>query len=145
MRLTLAAAAVAILLAPHPVGRRSAPRARSAPASRVTFTEAEILAYLTPHAVALRRADAACDVELDLQRQNRNFYVFWLLNTCATPNQSPTVGYVAVNRWTGQVWDPGLTRPVATRLLMGVEEIVRRAHKIKAGTLAKYGGLVPPL
>ncbi len=145
MRLTLAFAAVAILLTTHPAGRRSVSRAGGAPASRVTLTEAEILAYLTPYAVALRRADAACDVELDLQRQGRDFYVFWLLNSCATPNQSPTVGYVAVNRWTGQVWDAGLTRPISTKLLRGVEEILRRTHKITAGTLAKYGRLVPPV
>lgn len=136
-----------LLLALAGTGARpqDGPHQGKARATPLSAEEAQVLAYLSPPAVALRAAHGGCDVALAPQRGNPEFYVFWLLNSCVRQNGIPGVAYVAVNRRTAQVWDATLAKRLRSRLLAGVQRIVRRCHHITRETIARYGQLRPPL
>ncbi|MGH9534769.1 MAG: hypothetical protein ACRD2E_07925 [Terriglobales bacterium] len=125
-----------------PLGGASPKNRAPTRSTSLTLGEAEILVYLTPAAAAVR-SSPECDVVWELQRFTRPFWVFWVLDSCAGRNQSPTVGYYAVNNRTAQVWDAGLTHLVSSRELDRVEEILRNAHHVGRAVLAKYGRLRP--
>lgn len=139
----LAAALIVLVALAWPLGTARPKTGAPTRATRLTFGEAQVLVYLTP-AAAQVRSSPGCDVDWELQRIARPFWVFWVLDSCAGRNQSPTVGYYAVNSRTAQVWDAGLADLVSSRELDRVEGILRRAHHIGRRVLAQYGRLRPP-
>ncbi len=107
--------------------------AGQAPAA-ISVHEAEILIYLLPVAHQLR--SEGMDVGWELQDQNRDhypkgeYYVFWLVNNKRVSAGSTTIGYYAVNKHTGEIWNTDLDQLVSSSELEGVQKILRRAHGV---------------
>ena len=98
----------------------------------ISVHEAEILIYLLPVAHQLRAE--GMDVGWELQDQNRDrypkddYYVFWLVNNKRASAGSTTIGYYAVNKRTGEIWNTDLDQLVSSAELEGVQKILRCAH-----------------
>jgi len=81
------------------------------------------------------------DVGWELQEQNPDrypkdkYYVFWLVNSKRTGVGSTTIGYFAVNKYTGDVWNSDVDQLITSPELEGVQKILRRAHGIAGETL----------
>lgn len=113
----------------------------SSEATTVTPTEARILIYVCPAAAAERQKgyDIAMEQQTSMKLDQMNYYYFWVYN--ATRQQSSgsvTVGYYAVNKHTGQVWNIDDNNEATSRLLKGVQAIIRKSHHIDKATIEEY-------
>jgi hypothetical protein len=106
--------------------------------------EAEILIYLIPPARADRGAGRNVSWELEEgdQLDQRDFFNFWVVGP-PNPNGSSTIGYFSVNKHTAEVWNKVLFRRIDDTELKGVQEILRRAHRIDTRTMEKYRDMRP--
>lgn len=129
-----------------------------APANRVstaapaptllTMEEAEILIYLLPeaHAERERGRDVSWTSETNKAYDLQDFYYFWLVGS-GEPHHvgSITVGYYAVNKHTGDIWETAATQHITSPELKGVQAIIRAAHHVNASILRKYSDLRPKI
>lgn len=114
--------------------------AANKPAS-LTATEAKILVYISPVGQSLREQgfDVGMERQTSSQLDQANYYYFWIYDSKRQQlSGSVTVGYYAVNKHTGQVWDTETRKEVSSGLMKGVQAIIRRSHGIDESTLAKY-------
>ena len=112
----------------------------------ITREEAEILIYVMPDAEAERKAgkDVAWTPEVNKQYDLANFYYFWVVG--AGQRKEPgsiTVGYFAVNKHTGDMWETVNTEHITGPQLSGVQKIIREHHNITAAVLKEFSGLRP--
>ena len=129
-------------------GRPGSTQARSTakPSTLLTEEEAEILIYVMPDAEAERKAgkDVAWTPEVNKEYDLANFYEFWVVGT--GQREAPgsiTVGYFAVNKHTGDVWEVASGEHIAGPQLSGVQKIIRKHHNIGRAVLNNFSGLRP--
>jgi hypothetical protein len=122
------------------------PRAHRA--TLINMEEAEILIYVMPDAQAERKSgkDVAWSLETNPEYDLKNFYYFWVVGTGDGESHhegSITVGYFAVNKHTGDVWEYATMEHINSPQLEGVQKIILKHHDIDSAVLRKYGGLRP--
>lgn len=108
----------------------------------LTAAEARILVYISP--VGQRERENGLDIAMELQRSAQlnqaDYYYFWVYNSKRQQSSgSVTIGYYAVNKHTGQVWDTDDKKEISSRLMQGVQSIIRESHHIDEATMEKYG------
>jgi len=64
------------------------------------------------------------------QLDQANFYYFWVYNAKRQSNGSVTIGYYAVNKHTADVWDTVEQKQISSKLMVGVQRIIRGARHI---------------
>jgi hypothetical protein len=109
----------------------------------LTVTEARILIYISP--VAQIERQRGFDVGMERQNSRKldqaDYYYFWVYNAKREkPSGSVTIGYYAVNKHTGQVWDTDNKKEISSKLMRGVQAIIRRSHHADKATMERYGG-----
>ena len=113
--------------------------------TELSLSEAEILVYLLPVAHKLR--EEQMDVGWELQRgskwNEKDFYVFWVVNPKRVVEGSNTVGYFAVNKHTADIWDDWAEAFVTSTEIEGVQRILRKAHCIDDRVLSEFGSRRP--
>lgn len=107
--------------------------------------EAEILANLTPFAMALRHDGFQVTVVRSEIKDQPPFLDFEIIRNPPFP---PGGGieihqYVDVNLNTGQVWNPASLQQIKSDLLFDIAGIMTRAHHIDGKVMEKYGSLQP--
>jgi len=108
----------------------------------LTASEARILVYVSPVGAKLRASgfDAAMERQTNPQLNQADYYYFWVYNAKRRQSGgSVTIGYYAVNKHTGQVWDTDDKKEISSRLMRGVQAIIRESHRIDQATIEKYG------
>ena len=138
-------ALLATMLSFESPGRAQAP-SRAKSSTLLTKEEAEILIYVMPDAEAERKAgkDVAWTPEVNKEYDLANFYYFWVVGS--GPRKEPgsiTVGYFAVNKHTGDLWEVTNAEHIAGSQLSGVQEIIRKHHNITSAVLNKFSRLRP--
>jgi|SRR2546430_1061095 len=124
---------------------------RSSPARNATGiseTEAAILVYVSPVGDRLRAggSDVALEPQTSAQYNQADYFYFWVYEagrqqaTGAVPRAggSVTIGYYAVNKRTGDVWDTVEKKQLSGGLLLGVQKIIRQSHHIAEDTIERY-------
>jgi len=131
---------VTLLLGLASPALRSADQTRSPSHSPLALHEAEILIYVLPVAVDLRKAgnDVAWRLQPNPSDNSDDYFHFWAVESGASGSASPNVGHYAVNRWTGDVWDDVLESPVTGPELERIQAILRKAHGIDARVISDY-------
>lgn len=122
------------------------PRSSAQAATLLTEEEAEILIYVMPDSQAERKAgkDVAWTPETNNEYDLANFYYFWVVGTGERKAPgSITVGYFAVNKHTGDVWEAVNTEHLAGPQLLGVQRIIRKHHNVSTAVLREFSGLRP--
>ena len=130
--------ALVLLGALHATGDRAGP---SDNVSTLSAVEARILVYISPVGQRQREqgTDIAMEAQSSAQLNQADYYYFWVYDAKRRePSGSVTVGYYAVNRHTADVWDADLREPVSSRVLSGVQAIIRESRHIDRGTIEKY-------
>jgi len=72
------------------------------------------------------------------QLNQADYYYFWVYNAKRQSNGSVTIGYYAVNKHTADVWDTVEQKRISSRLMVGVQRIIRESHHIDEDTMGKY-------
>lgn len=112
---------------------------------KISRHEAEILIYLLPEAVEIRRE--GMDVGWEFQDSDaynqKDFYIFWVYNRDRTGTGSITIGYFAVNKHNADVWDLDFERLVAGKEIERVQGILRKAHSISEDTIQNFRAINP--
>lgn len=109
--------------------------------TQLSLYEAEILVYLMPDAQTARRNGYSVTWELwkgsDL---NQADYFFFSVYNASRPNPAGSVliGHYAINKHTADVWMTVPRQIVESEELKGVQEILRRAHRIGEETVDRY-------
>ena len=100
--------------------------------SILSATEARILVYISPIGERLRASgsDIAMEQQTSAQLDQANFYYFWVYNAKRQSNGSVTIGYYAVNKHTADVWDTVEQKQISSKLMVGVQRIIRGARHI---------------
>ena len=109
----------------------------------LTATEARILIYISPVGQELRARglDIAMERQTSPQLNQGDYYYFWAYDAKRHQSSgSVTIGYYAVNKHTGQVWDTDRRVEVSSRLLQGVQRIIRESHHVDQATMERYSG-----
>lgn len=107
-------------------------------------TDAAILTYVSPVGDTLRQrgSDISMEQQTSAQLNQADYYYFWVYEAYDPKRQessgSVTIGYYAVNKYTGDVWDTVQRKPLSSKLLLGVQRIVRESHHIGKDTMDKY-------
>jgi len=112
-------------------------------AATLTLAEAKILAYVSPVGDRARRdgLDIAVELQTSAQLNQADYYYFWVYNAKREQSSgSVTIGYFAVNKHTGEVWDTDTKKQISSDLLVGVQKIVRDSHHIDEAKIEKYRG-----
>jgi len=107
----------------------------------LTATEARVLVYISPVGEKLRASglDIAMEQQTSPQLNQANYYYFWVYNAKRRQSAgSVTIGYYAVNKHTGQIWDTDEKKEISSKLVRGVQAIIRRSHHIDEATTEKY-------
>jgi hypothetical protein len=110
----------------------------SSNAEEVTLTEAEILLYFVPEAKELRShgLSVGWEQQTGAKLNQADFYIFWVVdNKRPGVHGSVTVGYFAVNKYTGDVWNMDKSDFVSTPEITGIQEIVRKTHSISPSVI----------
>ena len=105
----------------------------------LSATDAKILVYVSPVGESLRASgsDIAMEQQTSVQLNQADYYYFWVYDAMRQ-NGSVTVGYYAVNKYTGDVWDTVEKKQLSSRLLLGVQKIMRESCRIDEATIEKY-------
>lgn len=113
--------------------------------TKISKEESEILVLLVPDAVKSRLANSKVHYDCILQsnKYDKQFYIYWVIAAHAVPNSSPTLGYYAVNKYTGTVWNTIMNKRVHSSLLQDIQAIMRWKHHINNSVLKKYRMLRP--
>ena len=111
-----------------------------AEATTITYTEAEILIYLTPQAQRIRAQgyDVGWDRSISAQLNQSDYFFFYLFDSKRKSYGSVTAGNYAVNKHTGDIWDQTEEKPLTSPELSGVQKILREEHHITARTDTEY-------
>jgi len=106
----------------------------------LSATEARILVYVSPVGERLRASgsDIAMEQQTSAQLNQADYYYFWVYNAKRQSNGSVTIGYYAVNKHTADVWDTVEQKRISSRLMVGVQRIIRESHHIDEDTMGKY-------
>ena len=107
----------------------------------LSVAEARILVYVSPVGERQRASglDIAMEEQSSIQLNQADYYYFWVYNAKRKQSGgSVTIGYYAVNRHTGDVWDTDEKKQLSSNLMSGVQTIVRESHHIDEGTMEKY-------
>src|SRR5579863_6456895 len=113
----------------------------AANATAVTLVEAEIEIYVLPVGESERQKglDIAMEAQTSAQLDQENYYYFWVYNVKREQSEGPvTVGYYAVNKHTAEVWDTNEKKQISSKLISGVQGIIRESHHIDKGTTERY-------
>jgi len=112
---------------------------------KISLHEAEILIYLLPAAVEVRRQgmDVAWELQDSDAYNQKDFYIFWVYNKDRTGTASVTIGYFAVNKHKADVWDLVFDSLVQGKEIERVQTILRRAHAITEDTVRRFRMLNP--
>jgi hypothetical protein len=111
-------------------------------ATPLTACEAKILVYISPVGEKLRASglDIAMERQTNRQLNQGDYYYFWVYDAKREQSSSSvTIGYYAVNKHTGQVWDTDEKKQITSSLIRGVQALIRRSHNIDEATIEKYG------
>lgn len=109
----------------------------------LSATEAKILVYVSSVGEGVRASgfDIGMEQQTSAQLNRADYYYFWVYNAKrGPPHGSVTIGYYAVNKYTGDVWDIDGKKQLSSKLLEGVQRIVRGSHHIGEDTIARYRG-----
>lgn len=115
-------------------------------ATMLSVAEAAVLVYISPvgDTDRARGSDVGMERQLSTKFNQRDYYVFWVYDAKApSSGGSVTLGYYAVNKHTGDVWDAEedpRTSALSSAVLQGVQRILRIAHRISENTMRAYGG-----
>lgn len=111
-------------------------------ATMITPAEAAVLVYVSPAGAPARatRSDVGVELQSDAKLNQTDYYYYWVYDARHTSHGSVTIGYYAVNKHTGEVWDTDQKKELSATLLSGVQRLLRRAHGISDGTIAAYHG-----
>jgi hypothetical protein len=106
----------------------------------LSATEARILVYVSPVGEGLRASgsDIAMEQQTSAQLNQADYYYFWVYNAKRQSNGSVTIGYYAVNKHTADVWDTVEQKRTSSKLMVGVQRIIRESHHIDEDTMEKY-------
>ncbi len=107
----------------------------------LSATEARILVYVSPVGEEQRASgfDIGMEAQSSAQLNQADYYYFWVYNAKREQSYgSVTIGYYAVNKHTAQVWDTDEEKQLSSKLLLGVQKIIRESHHIDEGTMEKY-------
>lgn len=111
----------------------------------LTATEAAILIYVSPMGEGLRAhgSDISMEQQTSAQLNQADYYYLWVYEAYDAKRQessgSVAIGYYAVNKYTGDVWDTtGEGKQLSGKLLQGAQRIVRESHHIDRATIEKY-------
>jgi hypothetical protein len=111
----------------------------------VSLTEAKILIFVSPIAEEVRKKGMDIGVELQTSSQlnQADYYHFWVYNNKRTHSDgSVTIGYYAVSKYTGDVWNDTSQR-VSGKLLGDIQTILRKEHGIEESTVKRYQSSPP--
>ena len=110
--------------------------------SLVTSMEAQILVYVSPIGDPVRADgfDIGMELQTGAKLNQSDYYYFFVYNSKRESHGSNTVGYVAVNKRTADVWDTDLNKRLTSKVLVGVQETIRQSHAIDTATIEKYRG-----
>ena len=103
-------------------------------------TDAKILVYVSPVGERLRASgsDIAMEQQTSAQLNQADYYYFWVYDAKRQSNGSVTIGYYAVNKYTGDVWDTVEKRKLSGEVLLGVQKIVQQSHHIDEDTMRHH-------
>ena len=107
----------------------------------LTATEAAILTYVSPVGDRQRAggSDIALEQQTSAQLNQADYYYFWVYNAKRQQSSgSVTIGYYAVNKYTGDVWDTVEKKQLSSMLLIGVQRLIRESHHVDEGAMEKY-------
>jgi hypothetical protein len=140
-----------LLTPPQLSPRQAAPNANTEPSSCLSTElneyDAEILLYMLPASVTSRGNGRKIGWELqDGPKLNqKDFFSFYLYDVSAPANSSPTIGYFAINKHTGEVWDMSRAESVESEDLSAVQKILRRGHCVDEKILKAYASRRPDI
>lgn len=125
-----------------------AKRAEHASAALPTITEweASLLLYVLPPAHRIRSVGKDVQWFADPYHPEANYdlyFIFWLKAEPSPDTASDSLGWYAVNRFTGDVWDFTSDERVTDREVEGVARILRKAHGIEEKQIKKYRSIPP--
>ncbi len=78
--------------------------------------------------------EQSTDTKLNLD----DYYFFWVYNATRVTGGSVTIGHYAVNKHTADIWDFMSGQRLDSKELERVQSILRRAHHISEGLVARY-------
>jgi hypothetical protein len=113
----------------------------AADATPVTLAEAEIEIYLLPVGEAERQKglDIAMEAQTSAQLNQADYHYFWVYNVKRKQSDgSVTIGYYAVNKHTAEVWDTDEKKQISSKLVLGIQRILRESHHIDEAAMEKY-------
>lgn len=104
--------------------------------------------YVMPDAQAERKSgkDITWTLLMNPEYDLKNFYYFWVVGSRERDYpRSNTVGYFAVNKKTGDVWEVVNMEHITSPQLAGVQKIIRKHHDISEAVLKKDASLRPTI
>jgi hypothetical protein len=109
-------------------------------AQLVSATDAKVLLYVSPIAEEVRVEgwDVALELQTSPELNQSDYYYFWAYNSEHKSNGSVTVGYFAINKHTAEVWDIDKHKRLSSKLLQGVQKLIRHDRHITDETVSQY-------
>jgi hypothetical protein len=107
----------------------------------LTESEARELAALALTPTARKLPALTLSLDNPLPRSPPTFY--WFEATAAVPNASPILGHYAVNRVTGDVWDPVWCKKLSTPDLRKSQSTMRKRIGLGAKELRRLSSVAP--